>query len=359
MKVVTVVGARPQFIKAAVVSHELTKRHQQILVHTGQHFDANMSDTFFEELDIPKPDYNLGISGGTHAQMTGRMMIAIEEVLIKEQPDWLLIYGDTNSTLAAALAAAKLHIPICHVEAGTRTHSKTNPEEINRICADHVSTLLCASSQSGMIEMHKEGLEGHFVGNPMYDAFVEYSQKLDPKDIILDLLNDGKVSIPKEFYYLTCHREENTKRDEDLAEILKAMNSLDSPCIYPVHPRNRERAIRLNGQYHFNNVILCEPIGYLESTCLIRNAKKIVTDSGGLQTEAFFAQKKCVTVLDFICWPETMVDGRNELSRPVADEIIEKLSHEQHIDPNYQPFGDGHSAVKVVELMEKYYGSRK
>ena len=147
MKIVTVVGARPQFIKAAVVSHELTKRHQQILVHTGQHFDANMSDTFFEELDIPKPDYNLGISGGTHAQMTGRMMIAIEEVLIKEQPDWLLIYGDTNSTLAAALAAAKLHIPICHVEAGTRTHSKTNPEDQSYLCRSCVYALVCKLSE--------------------------------------------------------------------------------------------------------------------------------------------------------------------------------------------------------------------
>ena len=156
MKIMTVVGARPQFIKAAVVSHELRKKHTEILVHTGQHFDHNMSGQFFEELNIPNPDYNLGISGGSHAEMTGKMMVEIEKVLLKEKPEWLLLYGDTNSTLAAALAAVKLHIPICHVEAGTRTHSKTNPEEINRICTDHVSTLLLASTQSGMDEMKKE-----------------------------------------------------------------------------------------------------------------------------------------------------------------------------------------------------------
>ena len=157
MKVATIVGARPQFIKAAVVSHELRKKHQQILVHTGQHFDYNMSEQFFQELDIPTPDYNLGISGGTHAQMTGRMMIAIEEVLQKECPDWLLVYGDTNSTLAAALAAAKLHIPVCHVEAGARVHSMTNPEELNRICTDHVSSLLLASTKSGFDEIWRLG----------------------------------------------------------------------------------------------------------------------------------------------------------------------------------------------------------
>lgn len=353
MKVVTVVGARPQFIKAAVVSHELRKRHQEILVHTGQHFDYNMSEQFFRELDIPDPDYNLGISGGTHAQMTGRMMMAIEEVLLKEKPDWLLIFGDTNSTLAAALAGAKLHIPICHVEAGGRSHCMTNPEEINRICADHVSTLLLASVESDYLEMAKEGLKGVFVGNPMYDAFVEYSQKIQPEEIILNLLNGLEARVPEQFYYMTCHREENTNDDSALCEILKAMNQLDAPTIYPVHPRNRERALRLSDQYRFDNLLLCEPIGYLESTCLVRNAEKIVTDSGGLQTEAFFAGKKCVTILDFVCWPETMLDGRNELSHPIASEILEKLSHPQYIREGYQPFGDGHAARKIVMEMEK------
>ena len=357
MKVVTVVGARPQFIKAAVVSHELRKKHQEVLVHTGQHFDYNMSEQFFRELDIPDPDYNLGISGGTHAQMTGRMMTAIEEVLIKEKPDWLLVFGDTNSPLAAALAAAKLYIPVCHVEAGARTHSRTNPEEINRICTDHVSSLLLASSKSGYEEMAKEGLQknGFLVGNTMYDAFVEYSSKLQTSDITMNLLIGGKTTVPSEYYYLTCHREENTSEDGSLLEILKAMDSLDALTIYPVHPRNRQRALKLHNLYHFEKVMLVEPVGYFESTCLVKHAKKIVTDSGGLQTEAFFAGKKCVTILNFISWPETMVDGRNELSAPIAEEIIEKLNHPQTINQAYQPFGDGHAAIKIVKAMEEKY----
>lgn len=361
MKVVTVVGARPQFIKAAVVSHVLRNRHTEILVHTGQHFDYNMSEQFFRELEIPAPDYNLGISGGTHAQMTGKMLIAIEEVLIKEQPDWLLVYGDTNSTLAAALAAAKLHIPVCHVEAGARTHSMTNPEELNRICTDHVSSLLLASTKSGYDEMANEGIQskGKLVGDPMFDAFIEYSNKRELSDIEVDLLLGGKAKIPGEFYYLTCHREENTNDDRDLLEIFKATEMLDAPTVYPVHPRNKARAIRLFEANNFTKLILCEPVGYLESACLVRNAKKIVTDSGGLQREAFFAGKKCVTILGFVCWPETMVDNRNELSRPVAEEIVEKLGHEQTVNAEYLPFGDGHSAELIVRALENAEQERK
>ena len=361
MKIVTVVGARPQFIKAAVVSHELRKNHQEILVHTGQHYDYNMSEQFFEELQIPTPDYNLGISGGTHAQMTGRMMIAIEEVLMKEQPDWLLIYGDTNSTLAAALAAAKLHIPVCHVEAGARVHNRNNPEELNRICTDHLSALLLASTESGYVEMANEGLQsrGMIVGDPMFDAFLEYSTRLEPDEITLKLLSGGEAKVPEEFYYLTCHREENTREDKDILEIFRAAQMLDAPTIYPVHPRNKARAVRLQQAYGFAKILLTEPVGYLESACLVRNARKIITDSGGLQREAFFAGKKCVTILDFVCWPETMVCGRNELSRPDAEEIVEKLNHEQTIDPAYMPFGDGHAAYKIVKAMEEYSSERK
>ena len=354
MKIVTVVGARPQFIKAAVVSHILRKKHKEILVHTGQHFDYNMSEQFFKELSIPDPDYNLGISGGTHAQMTGRMLMAIEDVLDKECPDWLLVYGDTNSTLAAALAAAKLHIPICHVEAGCRTHNKTNPEEINRICTDHVSSLLLASTKSGFDEMAKEGLQsrGILVGDHMYDAFIEYSNKLFLNEVELSLLQGGTSHVPKEFYYLTCHREENTNDDKNLEEIFKATELLDSPTVYPVHPRNKNRAIKLFEAKRYSKLILTQPVGYLESACLVKNAKKIITDSGGLQREAFFAGKKCVTILDFVCWPETMIDNRNELSRPIAEEIVEKLDHNQIVDDSYLPFGDGHSAEKIVNAIE-------
>lgn len=355
MKIATVVGARPQFIKAAVVSHELRKKHSEILIHTGQHYDYNMSQQFFEELDIPQPDYNLGISGGTHAQMTGKMMIGIEEILQKEMPDWLLLYGDTNSTLAAALSAAKLHIPICHVEAGTRTHSMTNPEEINRICTDHVSSLLLASTPSGMEEMRKEGIaeNAFLVGDPMYDAFLQYSEKKKISEVKLTTLDQEQISVPSVFYYLTCHREENTNDDNSLTEIFRAMEALDAPVIYPVHPRNRQRAFALKERYGFLNLVLTEPVGYLDSICLVNHAKKIVTDSGGLQREAFFAGKKCVTVLDFVVWPETMVAGRNTLSAPKTEEIQEKLQIPQVVDSGYRPFGDGHSARKIVDLLEE------
>lgn len=355
MKVLTVAGARPQFIKAAVVSHELRKKHTEILVHTGQHFDYNMSGQFFEELDIPEPDHDLGVSGGSHAEMTGRMMMGIEEALLKEKPDWLLLYGDTNSTLAGALAGAKLHIPVCHVEAGTRTHSMTNPEEINRICTDHVSTLLLASTESGMEEMEREGLSdrGHMVGDPMYDAFLRYRGKRKRDEVRLELLEGGSVKLPERYYYLTCHREENTKDDRDLTEIFQAMEELEEPTVYPVHPRNKQRALRIKQERGFKKLILTEPVGYLESICLVDHAKKIVTDSGGLQREAFFAGKKCVTVLDFVVWPETMAGKRNVLSAPKAGEILKKLAEEQTVEESYQPFGDGHAAEKIVKLLEE------
>ena len=362
MKIVTVVGARPQFIKAGIVSREVRKKHQEVLVHTGQHYDANMSELFFSELDIPKPDYKFENRGGwkTHATMSAAIMINVEEVLIKEQPDWLLVYGDTNSTLAAALAAVKLHIPVCHVEAGARTHSMTNPEEINRICTDHVSTLLLASTQSGYDEMAKEGLQnrGRLVGDPMYDAFIKYSSQMNIEDIELEILQGGKITVPNNYYYLTCHREENTNDDKDLLEIFRATEKLDAPTVYPVHPRNKQRALRLYENNLFTKLILTEPVGYLESTSLVKHSKSVITDSGGLQREAFFAGKKCVTILNFVCWPETMINNRNELSHPIADEIVEKLQHKQIIDDAYQPFGDGHSAEKIVKAMEESYEER-
>lgn len=359
MKILTVAGARPQFVKVAVVSEILRKKHKEVLVHTGQHFDYNMSQQFFDELDIPTPDYNLGISGGTHAQMTGRMLIGIEEVLVREKPDWLLVYGDTNSTLAAALAAVKLHIPVCHAEAGTRTHCMTNPEEINRICVDHVSSLLLACTTFDMQEMEREGLldRAELVGDPMYDAFLKYSGKIRLSDITLSLIGGGESGVPDEYYYLTCHREENTN-DDNLCEIMKAMECLDAPVVYPVHPRNVERIMKLKKKHGFHNLILANPVGYLESNCLVKNARKIITDSGGLQREAFFAGKQCVTVLNHITWAATMVDNRNQLARPECEDILVKLSNKQHVDESYQPFGDGNAAVKIVQALENYNTQR-
>ena len=354
MKIVTVVGARPQFIKAAVVSRELRKKHTEILVHTGQHYDYNMSEIFFEELDIPKPDYNLGISGGTHGQMTGKMLIS-KEVLIKEKPDVLLVYGDTNSTMAAALAAVKLLIPVVHVEAGNRLGTLSNPEEVNRIVTDRVSSVRLCCTSSAMDFLKKEGLDAnsYIVGDPMYDAFKYYSEKVGDKvPEQITGFDDNALLLPDKFYYLTCHRQENTKDDATLTEILGAMECLDYKCVYPVHPRNRDRAERVVKNNNFKNIILCQPVGYLMSVYLTNNCEKIVTDSGGLQREAFFAGKQCVTVFDYVGWPETMVDNRNQLAKPDKTDILKKLSKEQKVTET-SVFGDGNSALKIVKYLNE------
>lgn len=356
MKILTIVGARPQFIKAAVVSRVLRKEHEEIIVHTGQHYDYNMSDVFFKELDIPSPDYNLGISGGTHGKMTGEMIIAIEDVVLKEKPDAVLLYGDTNSTMAGALAAVKQHIPVVHVEAGNRLGTLTNPEEVNRIVTDHVSSLKLCCTESALKFLAKEGIadNAYLVGDPMYDAFKYYSEKVGdsiPEDLIR--LDGEKTSIPEEFYYMTCHRQENTGNDDVLTEILDAMESLDAKCIYPVHPRNRQRVQRLIDDKKYKNIIVCDPVGYLMSVYLVNHSKKIVTDSGGLQREAFFAEKQCVTIFDYIVWPETMIDNRNQLAKPDKNDILDKLSKSQEIKENHA-FGDGHSAQKILERINEY-----
>ncbi|WP_241158217.1 non-hydrolyzing UDP-N-acetylglucosamine 2-epimerase [Adlercreutzia sp. ZJ138] len=352
-KIMTVVGARPQFIKAAVVSHALSEYEgvKEEIVHTGQHYDANMSQTFFDELDIPEPKVNLGVSGGTHGQMTARMLEALETQMIESNPAVVLLYGDTNSTLAAALAAAKLHIPIVHVEAGTRTHSATNPEEINRICTDHVATKLLCCTQENFDNLKLENLadRAEFVGDPMYDAFLRYSE-VAKKPRLTGILGEGaSLELPEEFYYVTCHREENTGVDETMSGLLDALSSLDSPVVYPVHPRNRSMVKRLAAKDSLSNILFVEPVGYLESVYLVNHAKQVITDSGGLQREAFFAGVKCTTILDFKVWPETMVDGRNLLARPTRESIRTAMEKPQTIDRDYQPFGDGNAAKRIAD----------
>lgn len=355
MKIVTVVGARPQFIKAAAGTRQLRKENKEVLVHTGQHFDDNMSAVFFREMGIPKPDYNLGVSGGTHAQMTAQMMIGIEQILQKETPDALLVYGDTNSTLAAALTAVKLHIPVFHIEAGNRLGTLDSPEEVNRIIADHMATLNFCATEDALNKLKKEGLgeRSYCVGNIMYDSFLHFADLPWNSPNIIDF-NGNLVTVPPEYYYMTCHRQENTYSDEPLTEILLAMNSLDAPTIYAVHPRNHERAKRVCNHNKFSNIILTQPVGYSDSIHLTKNAKKIVTDSGGLQCEAFYAGVQCVFILDFVVWPETMVDNRNQLAKANHTDILDKLSKKQTINPDYQPFGDGHAAEKICEIIKKW-----
>lgn len=356
MKLMTVVGARPQFIKAAAGSRQIRKKNQEILVHTGQHFDENMTEIFFREMEIPAPDYNLGISGGSHGQMTARMLTGVEEVLLIEKPDALLVYGDTNSTLAAALAAVKLHVPVLHVEAGNRLGSLDNPEEVNRVLTDHCSTLRFCATRDALDKLCAENLSNnsYVVGNIMYDSFLHFAEK--PWEThALTGLNRKSIQIPKEYYYMTCHRQENTYSDEPMTEILLAMNSLDAPTIYPVHPRNKERASRICEKNAFNNILLTEPVGYSDSVHLTQHAKKIVTDSGGLQCEAFYAGVQCVFVFDYVAWPETMVGNRNQLAKAEHKDILNKLSSEQTVDPAYQPFGDGHAAERICDIvMERF-----
>ena len=356
MKIVTVVGARPQFIKAASGSRALRKQHQEILVHTGQHHDENMSEVFFREMEIPTPDYNLGIAGGSHGEMTGRMLMELEKVLMKEKPDGVLLYGDTNSTLAGALAAVKLHIPVIHVEAGNRLGTLDSPEEVNRILTDHCSSLLLCATQDAKDKLAKENLgdRAHVVGNIMYDSFLHFAGRPWDHPNIVGL--DGqKITVPEEFYYMTCHRQENTDTDAPLTEILSAMDSLDAPTIYAVHPRNHARALRVVAENGFRNIILTQPVQYSDSVQLVSRAKKVVTDSGGLQCEAFYAGVQCVLVMDYVVWPETMVDNRNQLAKPDRADILEKLSREQHIDPDYRPFGDGHAAEKICQIITQTF----
>jgi len=344
MKIVTVLGARPQFIKAAVVSSKLRLEHQEILIHTGQHYDKNMSDVFFHELNIPMPDYNLNISGGAHGQMTGKMLAATEEVLLKERPDALLVYGDTNSTLAGALAAVKLHIPVCHVEAGVRFGTLHNPEEVNRVLTDRISSKLFCPSEFSVQNLKCEGItEGVcLTGDPMYDAFLQYSKQVQPLTKLMTLTG-CYINMPAKYYYLTCHREENSNKTA-LSEVFKAMSQLDAPVIYPVHPRNTALVKHIEN----SNMILINPIGYIESLAILNGCEKVITDSGGLQREAFWAKKQCITLLEHKLWAETHIGNRNQLSACKSEEILKKLSNTMTIDENYQPYGNGNAAKLII-----------
>ena len=355
-KILTIVGARPQFIKAAALSRVLRNTFKEVLVHTGQHFDANMSDIFFEELDIPMPDYNLGISGGTHAQMTARMLISIEEKIIEEKPDLVLLYGDTNSTLAGALASVKCHVPIAHVEAGGRVGTLNNPEEVNRILTDHVSRYKFACVESAMSFLEKENLleNAYLVGDPMYDAFLYYTN--ESQNHTMDDLVDFKgnpVKVGGEYCYLTCHRQENTDDISKLANILDALEDFGLMTVYPVHPRNRNMVQELQTEHEYRNIRFIQPVGYLSSIKLVSGANHVVTDSGGVQREAFFAGVPCVTVLDFVCWPETMVYNRNVLVAPEKSDILSKLNLTQKIDDTYQPFGDGNACGRITNILKE------
>lgn len=358
MKVVTVVGARPQFVKAAAVSRIIRQKHEEILVHTGQHYDNNMSEVFFEELHIPKPDVNLGVGSGSHARQTAEMMVGIEDVLLKEKPDYLMVYGDTNSTLAGAIAASKIHIPIIHVEAGLRSYNMRMPEEQNRILTDRISSLLLCPTDVAVENLKKEAItEGVYnVGDVMCDAVLYYSRLLEehPAEYYFAHLEGlyEEIKAVDEWYLATIHRAENTDAIEKIREILSAFEQLDAPVIFPVHPRTKGLVTELRDTHQYKNILFIQPMGYLDMLYFVKHAKKAVTDSGGLQKETYILDTPCVTVRDQTEWVETLIGNHNILAKPVAADILDKVNNTVIDMANKQDYyGTGHAAEKICDLI--------
>lgn len=358
MKIVTIVGARPQFVKAAAVSRVIRKKHEEILVHTGQHYDNNMSDVFFDELHIPKPDVNLGVGSGTHARQTAEMMIGIEDVLLKEKPDYLMVYGDTNSTLAGAIAASKIHIPIIHVEAGLRSYNMRMPEEQNRILTDRISTLLLCPTEVAVENLKKEAItEGVYnVGDVMCDAVLYYSKMLEeyPKEFYFEHLEGiyEPIDSVDEWYLATIHRAESTDDIDKIRNILAAFEELDAPVIFPVHPRTKGLVTKLRDEHKYSNILFVQPMGYLDMLYFVKHAKKAVTDSGGLQKETYILDTPCVTVRDQTEWVETLIGNHNILAKPEKKDILDKVNHtviDRENKKNY--YGTGNAAQIICDLI--------
>lgn len=355
IRIVTIVGARPQFIKAAAVSrvigNEFADSVSEVLVHTGQHYDANMSEVFFAELDIPHPRYNLEIAGGQHGAMTGRMLEAVEAVLLEERPDWVLIYGDTNSTLAGALAAVKLHIPVAHVEAGLRSFNMRMPEEVNRIVSDRVSSLLFCPTETAVRNLANEGIVAgvHEVGDVMYDVALHYRDQARRQSTVmgdLGLENHG-------FALATCHRAENTDDPSRLSGIVSALAEISRqmPVVLPLHPRTRKLIADSGLTEKLGKVRVTDPLPFLDIVALEQAARIILTDSGGIQKEAFFYGVPCVTMRDETEWVETVDLGWNRLVGASAREIIlavSDLTKEKPAASVIFPYGRGDSARKIV-----------
>ncbi len=349
MKIVTVIGARPQFIKSAAVSREIEKYPQikEVIVHTGQHFDENMSDIFFKELHIPKPNYNLDINGLNHGAMTGQMLEKIEEVLLKEKPDWVLVYGDTNSTIAGALAASKLHIKTAHVEAGLRSFNMKMPEEINRILTDRISNLLFCPTQKAVENLKNEGFENFSFakivksGDVMQDAALFYK----------DLAKKPENVNLKDFILSTIHRAENTDNENRITEIFKTLNEIakETPIVLPLHPRTKKILKKLN--IDVSNINIIEPVGYLQMVWLLKNSKMVMTDSGGLQKEAFFFKKPCITLRDETEWVELVENGFNKIVGADREKILKAYEEMKDVDLDFSKdlYGGGKASKIIVK----------
>lgn len=354
-RIATVVGARPQFVKAAVLSRELKKSgmFEEVLIHTGQHYDLNMSQVFFDEMDIPMPNYQLQVSNLDHGAMTGRMMEEIETIIKEIKPQAVLVYGDTNSTLAGALVAVKLHIPVIHVEAGLRSFNLEMPEEINRILTDRISKLLLCSTQKGIDNLRTEGFESMgksvvLAGDIMEDSARYYLEKSKTVSRILEELN---LDLDK-FVLLTCHRAENTNHPGRMNSIIEGINLVAemNKVVWPVHPRTKE----LIKKYSLHsNILLIEPVGYFDMLQLIENAKMILTDSGGLQKEAYFFNKFCVTLRDQTEWVELIENGFNKIVGADTQAIVEAYNAfaEQPFIKHIQLYGEGMAGKNMVRAI--------
>jgi UDP-N-acetylglucosamine 2-epimerase (non-hydrolysing) len=347
MKVVSVVGARPQFIKIAPVSRELRKNSEEIIIHTGQHYDSELSETFFDELHLPQPDYNLGVGSQTHGYQTAAMLQGIEDILVDTTPDIVLVYGDTNSTLAGALAASKLQIPLAHIEAGLRSYNKAMPEEINRILADHCSDLLFCPTQTAVINLKKENISTHvyLVGDVMYDALLYY-RELAQESHILETLHVN----PKEYLLATLHRPSNTDNPDALTRIINGFSHCGYPVVFPVHPRTR-KALANSGITPGEPILITEPVGYLDFLHLESEAAAILTDSGGVQKEAYMLRIPCITLREETEWVETVEDGWNILVGTDTESIVKMAQKFRPTKKQRQHFGDGTAAQQIVQVL--------
>jgi UDP-N-acetylglucosamine 2-epimerase len=346
MKILTIIGARPQFIKAAMVSHILRKDNTEVLVHTGQHYDYLMSDVFFKELEIPQPNYNLEVGSAKHSEQTGQMLIRLEPIFEQEKPDCVLVYGDTNSTLAGALVASKLHIPVAHVEAGLRSFNREMPEEINRVLTDHISQFLFCPSQAAVENLKLEGITSgvQVVGDVMYDAILNYIKVAKKKSNILRSLNLD----PKKYLLATMHRPVNVDDTGRLSNILETLSAIGETVIFPAHPRTF-KSISTAGFSLGKNIKLVEPVGYLDMLWLEKNARMILTDSGGVQKEAYWAEVPCITLREETEWVETVQSGWNMTVGMERTKIMNAVRGFSIPASHPVLFGDGHASVQIVQ----------
>lgn len=358
MKILTVVGARPQFIKAAPVSKVLRSiGYHEFLVHTGQHYDHAMSQIFFDELGIPQPDVNLGVGSGTHGRQTGEMLVRLEEVIMVQKPDWVLVYGDTNSTLAGALAAVKLRIPIAHVESGLRSFNREMPEEHNRILTDHSADLLFCPTHTAMDNLAREGItQGvHLIGDTMYDAVLQFGELARQRSRVIELLG----LAPKNYLLATVHRPYNTDNLENLRSIVSALLESGEIVVFPVHPRTQKWLVEAGVTEMIKGapqVRMIEPVGYLDMLMLEQNARIILTDSGGMQKEAYFFAVPCITLRPETEWVETVETGWNVIVGADRDKILEQIQTPAYRDTAQAPpilFGKGDAALLLGKILMK------